>query len=159
MRHFQIVDKIDSFLRNVSDILWRKKGRLDLWKTAEFTYNYWLAIFFLPLSILGENRAKLKKLFNLNSRQRSQNTQYPLIIFLSTSAVMQGIFWTEDNFHFISNCRNSFNCKLKKLINEQIIIFYSPSNVLCSSNESVQMSDFTHLTFLCMWSLFTWFNL
>ena len=33
------------------------------------------------------------------------------------------IFWTEDNFNFISNCRNSFNCKLKKLMKEQTIIF------------------------------------
>ena len=40
------------------------------------------------------------------------------------------IFWTEDNFNFISDCRNSFNCKLKKFINEQIITFYSPSNAL-----------------------------
>ena len=35
------------------------------------------------------------------------------------------IFWTEDNFCFISDCGNSFNCKLQKLINEQIVIFYS----------------------------------
>ena len=34
----------------------------------------------------------------------------------------------EENFCFISVCSNSFNCKLKKLINEKIIIFYSPTN-------------------------------
>ena len=30
-------------------------------------------------------------------------------------------------------------CKIKKLLNEQIIIFYSPSNTPCSSDESVQI--------------------
>ena len=51
---------------------------------------------------------------------------------------MQVIFWTEDNFCFISDCKNSFNCKLKKFINKQIIIFYSPSNALCLSGKSVK---------------------
>ena len=41
------------------------------------------------------------------------------------------------NFCFISHCKNSFSCKLQKLINEQIIIIHSLSNVLCSSEESV----------------------
>ena len=59
---------------------------------------------------------------------------------------MQVIFWTKDNFCFNSDCRKSFNCKLKKLINEQIIIFYSPSNTLCSSEESVQIKHFKHHT-------------
>ena len=36
---------------------------------------------------------------------------------------MQVIFRTEDNFFFIFDCMNSFNCKLKKVIDEQIIIF------------------------------------
>ena len=62
-----------------------------------------------------------------------------IIIFLSAVAVMQVIFSTEDNFCFISDCGNSFNCKLKKLINEQIVIFYSPSNALCLSDEDVQI--------------------
>ena len=35
MRHFQIFDKMDSFLKNVSKI-----------RTAWFTYNCWLAFFF-----------------------------------------------------------------------------------------------------------------
>ena len=51
---------------------------------------------------------------------------------------MQVNFLTEDSFSFISDCGNSFNCKLKRLINHQIIIFYSPSNALCSSDEFVQ---------------------
>ena len=51
---------------------------------------------------------------------------------------MQVIFWTEDNLCFISDCKNSFNCKLKKFINKQIIIFYSPSNALCLSEKSVK---------------------
>ena len=70
-----------------------------------------------------------------HSNPGTQNT----LIFFSSIAVMQVIFWTEDNFCLISDCRNSFNWKFKKLINEQIIIFYSPSNALCSSNKSVQI--------------------
>ena len=111
-----------------------------------------VSCFFLPLWITGENRAKLKKLFNFNSRLR-WGAQYPRIhlILLSEIAIMQVIFWTEDNFSFISYC--------KKLINEQIIIFYNPSNVLCSSDESVQVKHFKHHTFSDLCSLFTWFNL
>ena len=42
------------------------------------------------------------------------DTQNTLINFLSAIAVTQMIFWTDDSFCFISDCRNSFNCKLKK---------------------------------------------
>ena len=62
-----------------------------------------------------------------------QNT---FVIFLSAVALMKVNFWTEDNLRFISDWRNSFNCKLKNLINKQIIIFYSTSNALCSSGDS-----------------------
>ena len=69
-------------------------------------------------------------------------------------------------FCFISDCRNSCNCKLKKLINKQIIIFYSPSNALCSSDESVQIKQHTDKhhtdkqhTFIGMFSLSTCFNM
>ena len=55
------------------------------------------------------------------------------------------IFWTEDNWCFISDCWNLFNCKFKKLINEQIIIFYSPSNAIYSSEESVQIKHFNKM--------------
>ena len=70
----------------------------------------------------------------------SLDSQNILIILLSAIAVMQVIFWTEENIYVISDCRDSFNCKLKKLINEQIIIFYSPSKALYSSEESVQLN-------------------
>ena len=86
------------------------------------------------------------------------DTQNSLIIFLSVVAVMQVIFWTEDNFYFISDCGNSFKCKLKKLIiNERIAISYSPPNALCSPEEFVQIKHFKHHTFTGMFSL--WFNL
>ena len=62
-------------------------------------------------------------------------------------------------FCFISDCGNSFNCKLKKLINEQIVRFYSPSNAICWSDESVQIKHFKHHAFIGMCSYFTWFNL
>ena len=118
----------------------------------------WLLVSLFPLSlrILGENRAKLTK---QQTYVRSTIPRYTLIIFLLPIAVTQVIFWTENNFYFIFDCRNSFNCKLKKLINEQTIIFYSPSSVLCSSDKSVQVIPFKHHALIGMISLFTWFNL
>ena len=55
-------------------------------------------------------------------------------------------FWIEDNFCFISDCKNFFKCKFKKLINEQIIIFYSPSNKLCSSETFTKKNSLRNLT-------------
>ena len=55
------------------------------------------------------------------------------------------MFWTEDNFCFVSSCRNSFNYKLKKLINELVIIFYSLSNALCWPDESVQIKHLSSI--------------
>ena len=46
MRHLQIFDKIDSFLKNVSNLLDNKKVRLHLGRTAYTTCNCWLAFFF-----------------------------------------------------------------------------------------------------------------
>ena len=86
--------------------------------------------------------------------QYPRNTEY-IYYFLSVILVMQVIFRIEDNFCFISDYRNSFNCKLKK----QRIIFYSPSNVICSSDESVPIKHFKEHTFFGMCSLSTWFNL
>ena len=105
--------------------------------------NCWLAVFSLPLSIPGENRIKLKKIFNLNSRlihgeHNTADTQNATNISLSATAAIQLNFWIENNLCFVSDCKNSFICKLKKLLNDKIIIFYSPSNTLCSSDESVQ---------------------
>ena len=110
--------------------------------------------------IPAENRARLKKLCNLNNRLRweeqySRYKVYPYY-FLSAIAAMQMNLWTEDNFSFISNRRNLFNCNLKKLINEKIIAFYSPSNVLSSSAELVQIKHFKHHAFIEMCSLVTW---
>ena len=88
-----------------------------------------------------QKKIELRKLFNLNSRLR-WGAKYPRCTeyahyFLISNCVIQVIFWTEDNLCFISGFRNSFNCKLKKLINEQIIIFYSsvfPFHLVQSAN-------------------------
>ena len=88
------------------------------------------------------------------------DTQNTLIIFFSTIAVMQVNFWTEDNFCFISGCKNSFTYKSKKFINEQIIIdFYIPSNALYWSDKRVEIKYFNHHTSIGMYSLSTWFIL
>ena len=45
MCYFQILDKVGSFLKSVSNALDSKKGRLHLWRTGYFTYSCWLASF------------------------------------------------------------------------------------------------------------------
>ena len=102
-----------------------------------------VSFFSLSLWILGEYRAKLKKLFHLNNRLRwgaqyPRHTEHTHYFLFSNCSNVSVTFWTEDSFCFISDCSNSFNCKPKKLRNEQIIVFYSPSNALTSSDESVQ---------------------
>ena len=92
------------------------------------------------------------------------DTQNTLIIFLSAIAVMQLIFLPEDDCAFIlllffNSAGNSFNCKLKKLINEQTVIFYSPSVALCSSDKYAQITHLKYRTFIGMCTPFTWFNL
>ena len=89
----------------------------------------------------------------------TQDTQNALLIFLSAITVMQVTFWVAGNFCFIYDCRSSFNGKLRQLKSEQIIIFYSLSNALCSSDKSVQIKHCKHQTFIGMCSLFTLFNL
>ena len=122
-----------------------------------------VSFFFLLLWIPGENKAVLKKLFNLTSRLR-WGAQYPRYTecnyyFLSAIALMQVIFWIEHNFCFISDCNNLPKCNLKKLINNQIIIFCSPSNALRSFDEFVQIKHFKYRTFIGMPSLVAWFIL
>ena len=86
----------------------------------------------------------------------SSETANSLVIFLLAIAVIQETFSTEYNCSFISDCmKNHSTTNKKNLISEQIVIFYSPSNALCSSNESVQIKHFKHHTFIIMCSLFT----
>ena len=129
MRHFQTFDKIDCFLKKVSNDLYSKKGSLYLWRTAQFTYNCWLIFFFI---FHGEFQNKIEPswrnfLIWTADWDRRIHRMHLLLYFLIPIATMQGSFCTKDNFCFICDCRNSFNCKLKKLTNEQKIIFYSPS--------------------------------
>ena len=103
------------------------------------------------LWISAENRTKLKKLLNFSDRLRWIKTpqiyRLHLFFFLSAIAVMQVIFWTEDDFCFISYCRDSFNGKFKKLINKQKIL-YCPTNALCSSEEPLKKRHLKNHTFI-----------
>ena len=87
LRHFQ-------FSKKYFKCPWQQKGRLHLWRTTYFTYNCWSVFCSLPLWILGGNRAKLKKLFNLNGRLGS-GTQYTKC--------------TEYTCFLISNCSNAID--------------------------------------------------
>ena len=137
MRHFQILNKINSFLKNIFEVL-----DIYLWWIAQFTYNCLFVFFFRFCCRLKEKRGTswrncLTWTADSGWEHNTSDTQNTFIIFLSVIAVMQVIFWAEDNFCFISDCLNSINSKLKKLINEQIIISYIPSNAVCSSDKSV----------------------
>ena len=59
----------------------------------------------------------------------------------------------------VSDCRNSFNCKFKELIKEQLITFYSLSNALCSSDKFIPIKHFKHHTFIGVCFLCTWLYL
>ena len=81
-----------------------------------------------------ESTSDLKKMFNLNHRLKL-NTTLQInrlhLIFFSKTTVMWVTYWNEDDTCIIiSDCRNWFKDKLKKLLNKQII-YYSPSSVIC----------------------------
>lgn len=114
--------KIDSFLKSEWNILGKIKGRVHLWRTASFTLYYFAGEHFsLLLWIPVGNRTKLKKLCKLKHRQRwrIRILLFALTVFLSAIAVMKVIFWIEDNFCFISDCKNWFKGKVQKLINKK----------------------------------------
>ena len=122
------------------------------------------SLFSFSLWILGENRAKLKKYLiwtaDWGGEHNTPDTQSTLINFLSAVAN-----WSCNNskldiisaLFLIAGIHST--AKSKKHINEAITIFYSPSNVLCSSDESLQIKHLKHHIFIGMCSLFTWFKL
>ena len=140
-----------------------KRWITSFWRTAVFTCSCWLTFFLFRCGFQEKREPSWKNYLIWTADwcgvHSTPDPQKALIIFLSVISKMQVIFWNEDNFCFISDCRNAFYCKLKKLINEQIIIFYSPSNALCSSDESVQIKDFKHDAFIGMCSFLTWFSI
>ena len=96
MRHCQIFDKV----------------RLHLWRTASFTYDYWLAFF---SSIVDSTRKKEPSWRNYLiwtthwvEERNTPDTQ-------NTIVAMQMILWTEDIFCFISDCRNYSTANWKSL--------------------------------------------
>ena len=125
-------------------------------------YNFWLAFFLFGCGVQEEIEPSWRNYFwNSRLRWRAQYSRYTeyTYYFLIDSCNNASDFWTEDNFCFISDCMNSFNCKLKKFVNEQIMIFYSPSNALCPFDESVRRKYFKYHTFIGTCSLCSWFNL
>ena len=81
---------------------------------------------------------------------------FPNHVFLWTMIdVMKVSSWAEDNFCFISDCRNSFYPKTYKRANNHFLLPISQSNELSSSEKSVQMGP----TFTSMCFLFIWFKL
>ena len=81
---------------------------------------------------------------------------------------------TEYRYYFLihCNCNNASNFLswrfllyfwlqelIQKPINEQIVIFYSPSNAPCSSDKSIQIKYFKHHSSVVLCCPFTWFNL
>ena len=54
-------------------------------------------------------------------KQNNLDRPNKLIILVPEIVVTPVTFWSKDKFCFVSDCRNPFNSKIKKLINEQII--------------------------------------
>ena len=112
--HLPTICVISRFL--TKSIAFRKTIQMSL-TTKKVSYIFdkldlLVNFFSLLLWNPGKNRAKLKKLFNFNSRLR-RGVQYPrhtesIVFFLSATAVTQRIFWTEGNSCFICDCRISF---------------------------------------------------
>ena len=89
----------------------------------------------LRLWLPAENSSNLKKLFHLNYRLRwnSALQLYRLhLIFLSKTTVMWVIFWNEDVVCIIiSDCRNWFKEKLKKLMSTSKKFSIAHQDVIC----------------------------
>ena len=113
-----------------------KKGRLHLWRTAKsLTYNCWLVCFLSRYGFQEKTEPSWRNYLIWavvwSGEQNTPDTQNKLIISLSAVAVMPAISWTEDNLIvWLIYCRNSFSCKLKKLINKKITIFCNRSVIL-----------------------------
>ena len=141
-----------------------KKGRLHLWRTAKsLTYNCWLAFFLTRYRFREKTEPSWKNYFIWaavwGGKQNTPDTQNTLIISLSAVAVMPVIPWTEDNLIvWLIFCRNSFSCKLKKLLIKKITIFCNQSNLFCSSDKSIQIKHFKNHTFIGMSFFFTLFS-
>ena len=63
---------------------------------------------------------------------------------------------------FMDYIRSEFHIDFRThcvIMTQRIIIFYTPWNALCSSEESVQIKNFKHHTFIGLCSLFTRFNM
>ena len=99
MRHFQILDKIHSFLKFFSNVPNDRKGKLHLWRTASFKYNFWLAFF----SCVVNSRRK--------ENQAEQNSY--LIWIENWGGECNAPRHTEYTHYFlISNCSSFFELKI-----------------------------------------------
>ena len=147
----------------------------------------------LRLWLPAENSSNPKKLFNLNNRLRWNSTLqlYRLhLIFLSKTAVMWVVFWNEDgDCIIISDCRNWFKQKLKKLMSTSKNFSITHQDVICLiisdyrnsfksklkklinkqiifyspsfylSEESLLIKRLKHQTVIVICCLLIWFNL
>ena len=107
-------------------------------------------LFHFELQEKLEPRSYLSWTADWGGEHNNPHTQNTFIIFISAIA---SNFFNWRYFCFIFNYRNSFNCKFKKLINEQVIVFYSPLKGLCLFDEIVQIKHFNHHAFIGMCSL------
>ena len=87
----------------------------------ELSNLYWIVLLmsFFPLLlwITAENRTKLEKLFIWTTKpggaQHQKQTNCASLFIRNCNNACD--FWTERNFCIISDCRNSFNDKIKNL--------------------------------------------
>ena len=103
MRLFQIFDKINSFLKNVSNDLIAKKVDCIFPLNLHLIIAERFFVFHYGFQEKLEARNYLIWTADWAGEHNNPDTENTLIIFLSAIAVMQLNFWTEDNFYFISD--------------------------------------------------------
>ena len=111
--------KISAFVICVKEIIYLLLNNLH-----DCTFNWWLAFFLFRCEFQKKIEPSWRNylIWSADWGGNTPDTQNTFIIFLSAIVVTRVIVWTEDNFCFTSDYRNSFNCKLKNFINEQIIV-------------------------------------
>ena len=120
MCHFQTFNKIDSFLKNVSNILDEEPFNLHIIVGQLFFLFHW--------EFQEKIEPSSRNFLFEQQTEVAEYTEYTYYFLIGNcSNARDFLNWS---FCFIFDCMNSVNCRLKKLINEQIIIFYSPSNYL-----------------------------
>ena len=143
--HFQIFEKILSFLKNVLKVPLNLNIVVD--KLFSCVGNSWR-----KESQAEENRYLIWAAEWSGEHNTSRHTEYTYYFLISNCSNASN-FWGVNSALFLIPGIN------QKLTNQKRVIFYNPSNAPCSSDEFIQIKHFKHHSSIVMCSPFAWFNL